>query len=560
VTAKKYLYAAAAAVAVLLIGSWLAGRAASPWAREKFVDALEKRFASKVELEGLDVHVFPTFRAVGTKMVFRHKGRTDVPPLFEIDRFTATSSLPALLVGRVSLLRLEGLRVTVARDRDEDDAQEDDAGGPEVDRRDAGSEESAAADSADREDQATDDRAAQSHAPGPEDNENDAGAGAMIVSTIVADGTHLEVLPKNPEKEPLTFDLFQLTLHDAGAHSAMTFDSVMTNPKPPGDIVTSGKFGPWNKEKPRRTPVSGSYTFTNADLSEFKGISGILSSEGSYDGVLERIAVKGWTDVPDFQASGNPVHLKTNYEAVVDGTDGDTYLEPVEATFLQSKVIARGKVEGMPDRKGKAVSLDVTVTEARVEDMVAIAVPLEGEPPLTGPIQFTTKFYLPPGDEDVVEKLRLDGRFGVQESTFSSKVQNRVDSLSMRAQGRPEQDPVQEAAADFEGEFHMAKGTITFPRIEFVVPGAEVGLSGDYALREKQLDFEGHVLMQAKVSETVTGVKSFFLKLVDPFFREKGRTSIPITIGGTVKNPDFGLAVGGAKKVPNNRAARVSKR
>ena len=55
--------------------------------------------------------------------------------------------------------------------------------------------------------------------------------------------------------------------------------------------------------------------------------------------------------------------------------------------------------------------------------------------------------------------------------------------------------------------------------------------------------------MDAKVSETTTGVKAFFLKLADPFFRDKGRTSIPIKIGGTVKKPDFGLAIGGAKKV-----------
>jgi hypothetical protein len=525
---KKLAYIAAAVVAAVLAGSWLLGKAVSPWARESLLAALEKRFASEVEIESLDVSVFPAFRAVGTKMVFRHHGRTDVPPLFEIERFVASSGLPSLLIGRVSRLTLEGLRVTVARDRgDKDDAEDDEKGPGGDDNR-----------------------------PGGDDNRRDGDAssedapiGGYIVAEIIADGTHLEVLPKNPEKKPLTFDLYQLVLHNAGAKSAMTFDSVMTNPKPPGDIVTSGEFGPWNKESPRRTPVSGKYTFKNADLSVFKGIRGILSSEGTYAGVLERIAVQGWTDVPDFQASGNPVHLKTNYQAVVDGTSGDTYLEPVEATFLQSKVIARGKVEGLPDRKGKAVSLDVTVNEARVEDMLAIAVPLEGEPPLSGPIQFTTKFYLPPGDRDVVEKLELDGKFGVQESTFTSKVQGKVDKLSVRARGKPEQEPPREAAADFEGEFQMRGGTITFPRIAFEIPGANVNLSGDYALRAKELDFEGHLLMDAKISETVTGVKSLFLKMVDPFFRDKGRTSIPIQVSGTVKKPDFGLAAGGAKKV-----------
>jgi hypothetical protein len=574
-----YIYIAAAVIVVLLAGSWLLSKAASPWAEEKLVEALEKRFASAVEIDSLDVRVFPTFRAVGTNMVFRHKGRTDVPPLFEISRFTATSSLPALLFGRVSLLELEGLRITVARDKGDDDGEDNsdaaDSGAGDSssgvaagdsDRRDtpgdatagAASAEGSAKESAEQDrsrPQAADDAGGDEDGdddpsdddPSDDDAGGDNGPG-FVVSTVIADGTHLEILPKQKWKKPLSFDLFKLTLHGAGPNSAMKFDSVMTNPKPPGDIVTSGEFGPWNKESPRRTPVSGEYTFTNADLSVFKGISGILSSEGTYDGVLERITVEGWTDVPDFQASGNTVHLKTNYHAVVDGTSGDTYLEPVEASFLQSKVIARGKVAGVPDRKGKAVVLDVTVTEARVEDMVAIAVPLEGEPPLSGPIQFTTKFHLPPGDEDVVKKLELDGQFGVQESTFTSKVQDKVDGLSKRAQGKPEEKPTQEAKAEFDGEFQMANGTITFSRVEFAIPGAAVKLSGGYALREKVLDFEGHLLMDAKVSETTTGVKAFFLKLADPFFQDKGRTSIPIKIGGTVKKPDFGLAIGGAKK------------
>ncbi|MEX2303343.1 MAG: hypothetical protein WD733_20550 [Bryobacterales bacterium] len=559
-----YIYIAAAVIVVLLAGSWLLSKAVSPWAEDKFVEALEKRFASTVEIDSLDVQVFPTFRAVGTNMVFHHKGRTDVPPLFEISRFTATSSLPALLFGRVSLLELEGLRITVARDKG-DDGGEDDRDAADSDAVDSGAGVAEAGDSNSRENpgdataapagaegSAKDSVEQDRSRPRTEDDaggdDDDSGPG-FVVSTVIADGTHLEILPKQRWKKPLSFDLFKLTLHGAGPNSAMKFDSVMTNPKPPGDIVTSGEFGPWDKESPRRTPVSGEYTFTNADLSVFKGISGILSSEGTYDGVLERITVEGWTDIPDFQASGNTVHLKTNYHAVVDGTSGDTYLEPVEASFLQSKVIARGKVAGVPDRKGKAVVLDVTVSEARVEDMVAIAVPLEGEPPLSGPIQFSTKFHLPPGDEDVVKKLELDGQFGVEESTFTSKVQDKVDGLSKRAQGKPEEQPTQEAKAEFDGEFQMANGTIKFPRVEFAIPGAAVKLSGGYALREKLLDFEGHLLMDAKVSETTTGVKSFFLKLADPFFRDKGKTSIPIKISGTVKKPDFGLAIGGAKKV-----------
>jgi hypothetical protein len=264
--------------------------------------------------------------------------------------------------------------------------------------------------------------------------------------------------------------------------------------------------------------------------------------------MLVRIAVRGWSDIPVFRVSGNTVHLKTSYNAVVDGTSGDTYLVPVFAAFGKSKILARGKVAGVKGRKGKAVVLDVVVTEARVEDMLNIAVPSD-EPALEGPIQFTTKFHLPPGDEDVIEKLQLDGTFGLTDSKFSEKVQDKMDDFSQRAKGKPDQEAPKEVAADFNGQFHMANGKIAFPRIEFEIPGANVTLAGDYGMRSKELDFQGHLLMQAKISEAVTGVKSVFLKLVDPFFRDKGKTSIPIKISGKVGDPKFGLKLGGAEKV-----------
>ena len=49
--------------------------------------------------------------------------------------------------------------------------------------------------------------------------------------------------------------------------------------------------------------------------------------------------------------------------------------------------------------------------------------------------------------------------------------------------------------------------------------------------------------MQAKLSQTVTGAKSFFLKAVDPFFKGKNGegTSLPIKIAGTKDHPSFAL-------------------
>ena len=81
----------------------------------------------------------------------------------------------------------------------------------------------------------------------------------------------------------------------------MRFDATLQNAKPPGEIQTKGEFGPLVLFDAGATPVSGDYVFADADLSVFKGIGGTLYSEGRFDGVLERIDVKGLTRTPDFQ-------------------------------------------------------------------------------------------------------------------------------------------------------------------------------------------------------------------------------------------------------------------
>ena len=116
----------------------------------------------------------------------------------------------------------------------------------------------------------------------------------------MADGTILRVLPRKSGKEPLEFDIRRLHLHSVGIDRPMEFDAELRNAKPPGIIRSHGRFGPWAAGEPGDTPVSGDYTFQDADLSVFRGIAGILSSQGNYRGKLERIEVQGATDTPDF--------------------------------------------------------------------------------------------------------------------------------------------------------------------------------------------------------------------------------------------------------------------
>jgi hypothetical protein len=81
--------------------------------------------------------------------------------------------------------------------------------------------------------------------------------------------------------------------------------------------------------------------------------------------------------------------------------------------------------------------------------------------------------------------------------------------------------------------------------VKFDVPGAIVQLAGRYVLERENIDFKGTLFMDAKVSETTTGIKRILLKVVDPLFRrDGGGSAIPIKIGGVRDNPSFGLDKG----------------
>ena len=65
--------------------------------------------------------------------------------------------------------------------------------------------------------------------------------------------------------------------------------------------------------------------------------------------------------------------LHTDFHAIVDGTDGDTYLDPVKATVLHSSFTARGKIVRMNNPPGHDIELDVALGHATIEDLLRSA-------------------------------------------------------------------------------------------------------------------------------------------------------------------------------------------
>ena len=372
----------------------------------------------------------------------------------------------------------------------------------------------------------------------------------IIVDKFVADDVQLIVNTLKPGKMPLEFDIAKLKMSRIGPDGPLHFDANLTNPKPVGNILSSGSFGPWQADIPRDTPVSGTYEFNNADLGTIKGIGGMLSSTGKYAGTLGNIAVDGSTDTPDFRIaiSGRPVPLHTDFHAIVDGTTGDTYLQPVKARILHSSLVATGSVVRMKDPNGHHVELDVVMEHGKIDDLLRLAI--RTDPPImTGAVRLKTKLDLPPGTPDVSNRLILAGTFQVSGAHFTNdKIQNKVDAISMRSRGKPKlaQDNIPDNVdSDLKGAFHLADGVISFSQLEFQVPGIRVNLTGIYSLDGNQFDFHGKARLDAKLSQMVTGWRAILLKPVDPFFSKDGAgTEIPVKITGTKSEPHFGADFG----------------
>ncbi|MBL8173362.1 MAG: hypothetical protein JNK48_01745 [Bryobacterales bacterium] len=522
---RKWIAAGAALAAIAAGGVVYSGmrlsRRLAPFLREQTIAYLEDRFDATVELQSLAITspavnpwkallsggkgVFLEVTAQGIRL--RHQGRTDIEPLVTIARlrfdFELASARTAPL--RIRQIRLDGFELVIPPKGQRPGLKAGGEGGR----------------------------------PGLKGD-------PVFIDEIRADGMRLVILPKKEGRAPLEFRMQELRLESAGARRAVRYRAVLHNPKPPGDIESTGTFGPFDAREPGESPLEGRYRFRKADLSVFRGIAGILESDGKFAGRLNQILVDGEAVVPDFRLSGvgNRVPLRTKFHAIVDGTNGDTILQPVNARLGRSDVWVQGAVERRPGESGKTVALTAISKSGYVEDFLRLAV--KGErPPLEGRIALTVKLTVPPGKEEYAKRLAVNGTFELTEGRFTSEeVQSKLDDLSRRAQGKPNQEALTRIPSDFAGAFDLRRSVLRLNRLLFQIAGAELQMAGTFDLENDLVDFAGPVRTQARVSQMVKSRwKRILLKPVDPFFAKDGAGAVfYLRVKGTRDKPDFAVS------------------
>jgi hypothetical protein len=482
------------AALILVISHW-------PFRREAVLRELQEESLSKVSVGAFHGTYFPRPGCVLEHVVFQHNPEAGTPPLITIDRMRVEGNFGGLLTKHVKRILVEGMHIRI----------------PPL---------------------------------GNEQFETPKRS-TIVIDYLVADGAVLEVASRQVDKPPLEFVLHQFTLSAVGSNGPASFKATLSNPEPPGEIITTGNFGPWNPENVGQTAVSGKYLFQQADLGVFHGISGVLSSSGKFEGVLGHILVDGATDVPLFAvtSSSHQVHLRTQFHAVVNAEKGDTFLQKVTAIFGKTTVWTEGSVAGTAGQDGKTVSLELVAKQGRIQDILLLFA-RSATAPMSGVVSFKATVSLPPGKRRFLEKVELHGDFGIDSGSFTkADTQQGIDSLSEGARGekdhhkteKDDSDP-ETVLSDLKGHVVLKDGTAKFSNLSFSVPGALAQMRGTYNLITEKIDLRGTLKTDSEMSKTTHGIRAAMLKVLDPFFKKKqGNYVAPVKITGTYEHPSFGL-------------------
>jgi hypothetical protein len=499
-------------IAVLILGviGEVVVRRAGPILKGRVIETLSTRFNSRVELDGLNVSLVKGLEVSGNGLrIFPEDevvaaGATE--PLIALGHFSFHANLAGLFLKpmHVGTVHVAGMTIQI----------------PPKEMR----------------------------AQAPK-GQRHLGKIKIVVDRIVFDHSKLVIGTLKPDKEPLDFEMRGIVMRDVGPTKPWDYDATLVNAIPKGDIHAKGTFGPWNTDSPGDSTVTGHYTFDHADLNTIKGIGGILSSVGEFTGQLNEIMVEGTTETPDFSldTANHPMPLHTKFHAIVDGTNGDTSLQPVDARLGESDFTCNGAVINVKGQ-GHIIDLDVTVPNGRIQDFLELGVKTTPVV-MTGQLAMKTKLHIPPGKESVTRKIGLKGGFTLRQIHFTNpEVEDKVDMLSLRAQGNAKdaKPGAEDVHSQMVGQFVLAGGKLSFSKLNYTMPGATVMLTGEYTLDGQRFEFAGKLRTDAKVSQLVASRwKSILLKPVDPFFKKNGAgAEIPVKISGTKSAPKFGLDLG----------------
>ena len=497
----------AAASAAAALGVAVSSRNLEPRLRDWIVSSLSTSLESEVEIGTISLEWIP-LKLRAHNLTVRHHGRTDIAPLLVVSSFTVDLKPTELWSSIIEHVTVDGLEVNIPP-KD-----------PETGKRPL---------------------------PVPTSSGSDSSSSGLVVKRLTATNTRFSVIPREAGKNAKVWDIFELDLKNLRAGEPATFVAALVNPIPYGKIEASGQLGPWQSDEPGTSAISGEYTFA-ADLGTIAGLAGDLNAVGTMAGTIERIATRGDTRTREFRLTdldGIGLPLLTSYDALVDGTKGDVELRRVDVDLGNSHFHVSGAVEGTKGKKGKRVAVNLKSDAADLAELLRF-VSKAAQPPARGTLRIDAALDLPQGPESVLDRVAIEGSVKADQVRFTNRgVQDKIDELSRRGQGKPTDTSIDDMASRMSTKFVLQAGVFTYQSLSFDVEGAKVNLNGTHSLRSRSVNLAGEVLLLATVSRTQTGFRSWLLKPFDPLFRKNGAgTRLAIRVEGTQNQPKVGLEIG----------------
>src|ERR1017187_10559492 len=222
-----------------------------PFTRDALSRALEEATGRPVRIDTFSNSYFPPGCTAEGIRFLRHK-HPEAAPIITVERLTIQGTITGLFSSpkRLSAVRVVGMHMIVPPDTHEEG----------------------------------DNRVALN---------TGLGGKSLAISQITADGAILEFIREDRQEKPYVLKIDRLGITNVGSGAPMLYRATLSNTEPPGVIRSEGKFGPWNPTDVGATPVSGTYTYDNIELSHFKSIFGVAHARGRFSGRLSQVETNG---------------------------------------------------------------------------------------------------------------------------------------------------------------------------------------------------------------------------------------------------------------------------
>ncbi|HYK37853.1 AsmA-like C-terminal region-containing protein [Alloacidobacterium sp.] len=385
---------------------------------------------------------------------------------------------------------------------------------------------------------------------GSKENREDFPAGSSVdfsgpsttVEELYIHDAALDIMRVNGGK--YTFPIRQLIMRGVQKGQAVPYFVDMQNASPTGHIQATGRFGPLVATNLGSTHVSGTFTFTQVNLSGIGELRGMLSANGHFTGALSAIEAYATAEAPDFAVNkGRPIAVHGSAQCTVNALNGNTVLHEIKGTLGDTTVSAAGTVAGTPNAP-KATDLDLTVTRGRAQDLLHPF--LEDRPPIAGVVSLKAHAHLTPQQNHAkfLQRLSVDGGFHLPDERVNDPAKEKtLTEFSERAQVskhpvtnpaiEAEDSPPLDVLSSLEGQVKIRDGVVSTRWLTFSLPGASVNLNGSYNLSSGNVHLVGNLKMDSDISHVTTGFKSLLLKPLIPFFKkDNAGANIPIAITG----------------------------